>query len=346
MAYHARWPWSRRRTLARHRAVRPRPHRSVVTSALAAVASLAIVLTGVTPVHAAPSLGEIEKQIDEAWNRLEPIIEMHNATRQDLAAKKKRAEALDKKIQPLRLQVELAMSKVGQFAARAYKGENTSAFNAILTTGSPTTFVRQLEVLDQVARWQQKEIQSVVELEQRYAAQKAPLDALVAQLGKTEAELAAKKKQIDAEIARLQKLRLQVYGSTVSLGSLRPAPCPATYPGGAAGTAVKFACAQIGKPYVWAADGPDSYDCSGLTMAAWAKAGVYLPHNAAAQRRSMPYVSRANLRPGDLVFYYSDLHHVGMYVGDGWIVHASQAGVPVKMSRMDASPIHSFGRPG
>ena len=331
---------------AGRRTVRPRTRRFIITITLAAVASFVVVPVGVTPAPAAPSVAEIERQIDEAWNRLEPVIEKHNATRQDLAAKKKQAAALANKIRPLHLQVELAMAKVGEFAVRAYKGGNTSAFNAILITGSPTTFVEQLEVLDQFARRQQKEIRSVVELEQRYAAQKAPLDTLVAQLGRTEVELAAKKKQIDAEITRLQKLRLQAYGSTVSLGSLRPAPCPASYPGGAAGIAVKFACAQIGKPYVWGADGPDSYDCSGLTMTAWGKAGVYLPHNAAAQRRAIPYVSRANLRPGDLVFYYSDLHHVGMYVGGGWVVHASQAGVPVKMKRVDDGPIHSFGRPG
>lgn len=346
MAAHAPRPRSSRRTSAGCQTAAPRTRRSIITITLAVVASFAVVLLGVTPAHAAPSVAEIEKQIDEAWNRLEPIIEKHNATRQDLAAKKKQADALAKKIQPLQLQIDLAMTKVGDFAVRAYKGDKASALNAILTTGSPTTFVEQLEVLDQFARGQQKDIQAVVELKQRYSAQKDPLDALVAQLSRTEAELAAKKKQIDAEIVRLQKLRLQAYGSTVSLGSLRPAPCPASYPGGAAGIAVKFACAQIGKPYVWGADGPDSYDCSGLTMTAWGKAGVYLPHNAAAQRRAIPYVSRANLRPGDLVFYYSDLHHVGMYVGGGWIVHASQAGVPVKMKRVDDGPIHSFGRPG
>ncbi|MDI5938837.1 C40 family peptidase, partial [Micromonospora sp. DH15] len=120
---------------------------------------------------------------------------------------------------------------------------------------------------------------------------------------------------------------------------------PASYPGGGAGTAVKFACAQIGKPYVWGAEGPNSYDCSGLMLAAWAKAGVSLPHNAAQQRSVTAKVSRADLRPGDLVFYYSDLHHVGMYVGGGWVVHASRAGVPVKMKRVDDGPIHSFGRP-
>lgn len=295
--------------------------------------------------HADPSVAEIERQIDEDWNKLEPIIEKHNATRQDLAARKKQADALAVKIAPLQLQVDLAMNKVSALAVRAYKGENTSALNAMLAGGSPTTFVNQLEMLDQFARRQQQDVRAVIELKRQLSAKKAPLDALVVQLTRTEAELAAKKKQINAEIERLQKLRLKVYGSG-GAGPLRPAPCPATYPGGGAGTAVKFACAQIGKPYVWGAEGPNSYDCSGLMLAAWAKAGVSLPHNAAAQRRAIPSVSRANLRPGDLVFYYSDLHHVGMYVGNGWLVHASQAGVPIKMKRVDDGPIHSYGRPG
>jgi cell wall-associated NlpC family hydrolase len=109
--------------------------------------------------------------------------------------------------------------------------------------------------------------------------------------------------------------------------------------------AVSFACAQIGKPYGWGQAGPDAYDCSGLTMAAWAEAGVSLPHNAAAQRDVVSYVDRSDLRPGDLVFYYSDLSHMGMYVGGGWIVHASRAGVPIQMSPIDRSPVHSYGRP-
>jgi cell wall-associated NlpC family hydrolase len=302
-------------------------------------------MLGATPSHAAPSVTEIEKQIDVAWNQLEPTIEKDNATRQDLAAKKKQADALAKKIEPLQLHVELAMGRVSEMAVRAYKGDKSSAINAILTTNSPTMLADQLTVLDQFARRQQHEVQAVVDLKEKYAAQKAPLDTLVAQLTRTEADLAAKKKQIDAEINRLQKLRLQVYGSG-GAGPLRPAPCPATYPGGAAGIAVKYACAQIGKMYVWGAAGPNTFDCSGLMLAAWAKAGVTLPHNAAAQRRLIAYVKQADLRPGDLVFYYSDLHHVGMYVGNGWVVHASQAGVPIKMKRFDDGPINSFGRPG
>jgi cell wall-associated NlpC family hydrolase len=313
---------------------------------LAALLGLSIVLAGGLPARAEPTVSEIEKQIDEAWNKLEPVIEKHNATRLQLAAKRKQAAALAKRIQPLELQVQLAMAKVGDLAARAYKGEQTSVLNAILSSGSPDAFVNQLELLDQFARRQHTDVKAVVDLQQKLAAQKRPLDQLVTQLAQTSAELGAKKKQIDTEIDRLQKLRLQVYGTTTSLGSLRPAPCPSIYPGGAAGKAIKFACAQISKPYVWGADGPGSYDCSGLTMRAWAQAGIYLPHNAAAQRRAVPSVSRSELRPGDLVFYYSDLHHVGMYAGNGWIVHAPRAGEPVQMRRLNTAPIHSYGRPG
>jgi cell wall-associated NlpC family hydrolase len=302
-------------------------------------------LSGAAPASAEPTVAEIEKQIDEAWNQLEPVIERHNATRQDLAKKKQQADALGKRIAPLQLQVDLAMARVGQFAAKQYKGGNFSTLNAILTTGSPNTFAYQLELLDQFARRSQSDIQQVLDLKNRYSAQKAPLDTLVNQLTQTEAELAAKKKQIDADIDRLEKLRLDAYGTTGGTGDLRPAPCPYTYPGGAAGKAVRFACAQIGKPYIWGADGPGGYDCSGLTSAAWRQGGVSLPHNAAAQRRTIRSVSRSELRPGDLIFYYSDVHHVGMYVGGGWIVHASQAGVPIQMRKIGNS-VHSYGRPG
>ncbi|MEV5691088.1 NlpC/P60 family protein [Micromonospora globbae] len=324
----------------------PRPRWSRFTTALAALVGVAVVLTGgVTAAHADPSVAEIERQIDEDWNKLEPVIEKHNATRQELAAKRKQADALAKRIKPLQVQVDQAMDKVGALAARAYKGENLSTVNAMLGSRSPSELMGQLELLDRFAQTQQKDVQQVAQLCDELVRQKEPLDTLVAQLTRTEAQLAAKKKQINAEIDRLQKLRIKVYGNGGG-GPLRPAPCPATYPGGAAGVAVKFACAQIGKPYVWGADGPDSYDCSGLVLAAWAKAGVSLPHNAAQQRRVTKTVSRGDLRPGDLVFYYSDLHHVGMYVGGGWVVHASQAGVPVKMKKVDDGPIHSFGRPG
>ncbi|MFE9204086.1 NlpC/P60 family protein [Micromonospora sp. NPDC007230] len=344
MAHHAPRPPSDR-SVDRSTAA-PRSRWSRFTIALAALVGTAVVLTGgATAAHAEPSVTEIERQIDQDWNKLEPIIEQVNSTRGKLAVRRKQADALAKQIAPLEAQVDAALGQVSGLAADAYKGNNLSTVNALLGSRSPSEVVNSLELLDRFAHHQHEQVQAVMELRDELAAKKKPLDAMVAQLARTEAQLAAQKKQIDAEIARLQKLRLKVYGNGGG-GPLRPAPCPAGYPGGPAGVAVKFACAQIGKIYVWGAAGPDHYDCSGLTMAAWAKAGVSLPHNAREQHDVTRRVSRGELRPGDLVFYYSDLHHVGMYVGGGWVVHASQSGKPITMKRVDDGQINSYGRPG
>ena len=296
--------------------------------------------------YADPTPEEIEAQIDDAWRELEPIIEEHNATRIELEERREEAERLSEEIEPLRLKVDMAMDEVSDIAVQAFMGGHVSAFNALLRSGSPYTFAEQLSALDQIANVQQQQISEVAEVKEELEAEKAELDALVEQLEIEEADLAERAEEIDTEIERLQEMRIEAYGESGGLGDLRPVPCPTTYPGGDAGEVISFACAQIGKPYVWGAGGPDSYDCSGLTAAAWAQVGVNLPHNAAQQRDAVRYIDRSELRPGDLVFYYSGLSHVGLYAGDGWIVHASQAGVPVRMSPIDQSPIHSYGRPG
>ncbi|KXK58798.1 glycoside hydrolase [Micromonospora rosaria] len=370
MAHHAPRPPSTRpahadpvpaapRPRSSHRTTAPTlvaPSRGVVASlgdtasrGVAALVVLAVaggLLVGLPgAAHAEPSVAEIERRIDQDWNRLEPIIERHNAVRQDLAARRREVAALAARIEPLQRQVDEAMLRVSRLAVRAYKGESVSAVNAMLAGRTPGELISRIELIDRVAHRQHEDVRAARELRDELAARKAPLDRLVGLLDRTEKGLAASRRQIDAEIDQLQKLRLRAYGKGAG-GPLRPAPCPVSYPGGAAGEAVRFACAQIGKPYVWGAEGPHAYDCSGLMLAAWATAGVRLPHNAARQRRVTPSVSRSELRPGDLVFYYRDLHHVGMYVGGGWVVHAARAGVPVTMKRLGDSPIHSFGRPG
>jgi len=102
---------------------------------------------------------------------------------------------------------------------------------------------------------------------------------------------------------------------------------------------VAFAKAQLGDPYVWAAAGPDAWDCSGLTMAAWASAGVYLAHYAEAQYYESTPISASQLQPGDLVFWSyngapSGIHHVAMYIGDGLIIHAPRTGRNVEIDSM------------
>lgn len=324
---------------------RPIRSRALLTLILSVVASFGVLLGSGTAVRADPTLSELEKQIDAAWNKLEPAIEEHNATKIKLAQQRKKVDAIQVKIMPLQLKLDVAMDRVGEFASYLYTGGSTSAVNSLLQSGSATVFTEQLITLDQFARMQTESVQDAIVARDALQEQKRPLDALVADLAAQEKDQLAKAKELDSAIDKLQAQVAKLYAGTTQLGANRPAPCPSTYPGGKASIAVKYACAQIGKRYVWGADGPDTFDCSGLTMAAWAKAGISLPHNAAAQRRSMPYVKEADLRPGDFVFYYSDLHHVGMYVGNGWIVHASMAGVPIRMKRLHDGAINSFGRP-
>jgi cell wall-associated NlpC family hydrolase len=101
---------------------------------------------------------------------------------------------------------------------------------------------------------------------------------------------------------------------------------------GAAQTAVRTALAQVGDPYVWGAAGPDAFDCSGLMQYAYSAAGISLPHSSGMQSQMGTPVSASALQPGDLLFFYSPVSHVGMYIGNGQMVHASTSGSPVKVA--------------
>jgi cell wall-associated NlpC family hydrolase len=318
--------------------------RAVLATGLAA-----LLLAGIpgAPAAADPSTpAEVEKRIRDVWAKAEPLIEEYNGVHEQYKKNRAKQAELQKKLEPLERQVELAQLRVGAIAAQVYKGGQADAFNAVLSDGTPDMLADRLSFLDQLAREQQRQLAGVTQIKGEYDLQKAPIDQLVATLAQQDADLAKKKKDIEAQLAELQRLRRQAYGSSGSTGSFRPWPCPAAYEPTNGYKVAAFACRQAGKPYYWAADGPNSYDCSGLTLAAWKQVGVYLPHQSRSQRASIPYVSRANLRLGDLVFYYNPIHHVAIYVGDGKVMHAPAAGDNVRMADMDASgPIHSFGRP-
>lgn len=108
---------------------------------------------------------------------------------------------------------------------------------------------------------------------------------------------------------------------------------------------INFAEAQIGKPYVWGATGPDSYDCSGLTQDAWKAAGISLPRTTWDQVKIGTTVKTADAKPGDLVFFYDDISHVGIYIGDGKMIHAPKPGTNVRVESIYYMPIHSVVRP-
>jgi cell wall-associated NlpC family hydrolase len=122
------------------------------------------------------------------------------------------------------------------------------------------------------------------------------------------------------------------------------APAPPASSGAA--LAVAYAHAQLGKPYVFATAGPDTFDCSGLTMAAWRVAGVSMDHYSGSQAASFPKVTWDQLQPGDLVFFYADLHHVGLYIGGGQMIHAPRTGDVVKIAPAWRTEFRFGVRPG
>ena len=155
-------------------------------------------------------------------------------------------------------------------------------------------------------------------------------------------ELAAAERRA-AAAARTSPATTKSGGSAETDAPLPPPPPPP--PSAGAATALDVARAQIGKPYQWAAAGPDKFDCSGLTMYAWGKAGVQLPHSAAAQYDMLPKVSRGSLAPGDLVFFGSPIHHVGIYEGGGLMIDAPQTGENVRRDAIDRGDYTGAARP-
>ncbi|WP_207232232.1 C40 family peptidase [Micromonospora kangleipakensis] len=319
--------------------VRPVGARRVVHRLLTLVAAVAVGAGLVAaPAHAAPSVDEIEAQIDKQWEQLEPTIEGYNKVRAQLKVNKKKSADLQKKMAPLELESALAMNRVGDLASRYYMRGPSQEVGALLVDAKPGTLAEQLTILDRLAAQQRKQVAGILAIRDKYNREKQKLDALIATQVKQEAELRAKKKQIDAEIKRLT--------ASLPKTTVKVAGCP-TINGvvsSAAQTAIRVACQQVGDPYVWGATGPNSFDCSGLTQYAYKAAGIYLTHFTGAQWNEGRAVSRSDARPGDLVFFYSDLHHVGLYLGNGLMVHAPRTGKPVQVTQVNYMPVAGYRR--
>jgi peptidoglycan DL-endopeptidase CwlO len=325
----------------------------ILRSLLCTFAAVGLVLTGPVASSAAPSPalapspGKIEDQIDEQWNKLEPVIESYNDVHNKLQKNRAQAKAIEKRLTPLEIQVNVALAQVRGLAADAYKQGSPGAVHAMIMSGSATGLTEKLIFLDQYARHQRDQVADVADLRDKLATDKRDLDLLTKSLAAQDAELASRRAGIEKDIDKLQKLRIQAYGASGSTGgALRTGPCPVTYTNDKGGRAAQKACSLIGKPYIFGAQGPNGYDCSGLTKTAWASSGVHLEHYTKDQWGQGRPVTRAQLKPGDLVFYYSDLHHMGIYVGGNTIVHAPHTGDHVRMADIDRSPVTGYRRPG
>jgi peptidoglycan DL-endopeptidase CwlO len=295
--------------------------------------------------YGAPSIDQIEKQIRTMSARLEHTVEQYNKVTEELKASRARANALDARITLLQTQMDVASSEVNAAAVSAYKGGDLAAINSVLASGSIGVLVDRILLIDQIARQRQADIATYRAAKAQVDAQRGNLAEVLVAERKQRDDLTVKRVRITRDLARLYALRKLAYGRIqVAAGSGYHGTPP--YVPGKAGVVVRYAFHALGARYVWAAAGPygSGYDCSGLTLAAWRAAGVTLPHNAAMQWGVLPHISRSSLRPGDLVFYHN-LGHVGIYVGNGQVIHAPTFGEVVKISSVDMMPPYGYARP-
>lgn len=306
-----------------------RSYRALAIAAVVASAVLIALVGHTTPAHADPSLSQLEKNMESNWSSLETVGEKWKQAEYNLQQNEALSAKLAKQIAPLAKNVDVVYNRVGEAAAMEYKGGNLSAINVVLDSGSPTDALDQLSTLNWIASSQHKTVASYEKQENALATKKKKYDGLVASNKKTAADLSALKTKLMADMDTMQKKYLSTAHDTqYNL----PANMP--YIPGKAGIAVRFAIAQLGKPYVWNTSGPDTYDCSGLTMAAWGAAGISMQHFTYDQADSFPNVGESDLEPGDLVFYNGG-EHVAIYIGQGYVIQAPETGEDVKVSPVD-----------
>ncbi|MDH6460045.1 cell wall-associated NlpC family hydrolase [Micromonospora sp. A200] len=308
-----------------------------LTAALIAPSSMA---------RAEPSVAELTARIEKSSTELERVVESYNKLNEEIKANKKTAAALHARIGPLEEQTARSRADVGHMAVTAYKTGGLRTAQALLEPGGSASLLDRLSTIDRLTRERQDRIAGFTTSQRRLVDEKNRLDATLAREAAQARSIANTRKKIERDLARLYELRRAAYGQATEAPSPRPAArsapdAPAV--AGSAGVAVRYAYGAIGKPYVWGADGPNGYDCSGLTSAAWRAAGRSLPHNTRMQWGVVTHIGRGDLHPGDLVFY-SGLGHMALYVGGGQIIDAPSAGRNVLKRDMDIMPIQGYGR--
>ena len=322
------------------------------SSAAITAVLLALVIGSVpsSPAQAEPSIDEVQTRVDRLYHQAEQAQERYHDAKVELDELRKDVGSLqaDQDRQDDRLTT--VREQVQDSIVSQYEGTSLSAVGQAVVSEDPSQFLSQLTT---IAAY--NDIQS--QLFADYSTELKALDIRSAATDDRRARMAALEKELAKEQAAVQDKLAEAKDQLDTLkdeeraellasrsGDVRiPSNVPAS---GRAAAAIAYAMAQVGKAYVYGAAGDSAYDCSGLTMRAWGAAGVALPHSSAAQYNSGRHVSESELQPGDLVFYYSPISHVGMYIGNGLIVHAANPGAGVLVAGLFSMPYSGAVRPG
>ncbi|WP_163506770.1 C40 family peptidase [Fodinicola acaciae] len=307
--------------------------RSLTSGVVAFLVGAAAVLTA-SPVRAdpPPSLHQVELAIGTLQARMQVATEQYNQARDALDGVNSRRRRIGASIAALEPRLTAETYRVATFAASAYRGGDVGMLTVLLSSGSPETLLSQLATLQVLNHQRRAGLDGLLALRRQLAGQRSALVAAVTAQNRGMHAIAMRQRAIQTDLARWQQLRDKYFPD-----SGEPAVYPQVYDGsatGAARVALTYAYAHMGSPYRWGADGPDEFDCSGLTMAAWRAAGVTMPHSASGQYAAFRRVPLSQVRPGDLVYYP---HHIAIYAGGGYVVHAPQAGDVVRRAPMSTA---------
>lgn len=339
-------------------------HRPLRAACIAALLLAACPTPGATaePLPSAEPVGVLLTRLQGLYQKAEEATEAYNATEGALGARLDEEHRLSGELGKARGALGAEKALAGRLAREQYQSARGFApYARMLLARDPRAALdqhrmaaregnRRAGVLDRLARGEQRADSLAARARKALDGQRT----LAAQHKRQKDEVAAQLKEVERLLASLTAEQLAQLGAReaantagaqralVDSGRL---PARTGAPTAAGGAALTYAAAQIGKPYVWGAEGPASFDCSGLTSQAWAHAGRAIPRTSQEQWARLPRVPLEQLRPGDLVVYFPKATHVGLYVGDGKVIQAPRPGARVKVSPIAANPLLGAVRP-
>ncbi len=306
-------------------------------------------------------LDGVRKKIDALYRKAEQATDAYNAAEEQVELQQKEIVRLARSIDSTQRKLAALKRQAGSLASAQYRGGGLPSEAKLMLDADPEGFldnatlarkgefaakrvIRQLARLkgdlesysdSATDRWEQLEANR----KKKESAQR-DIKKKIDEAKKLESRLAAKEKDRLKKLEDEQAFKRQQ--KWLDSGVLNDISNKAS----AAGKkAISFAAAQLGKDYVWGAEGPDTFDCSGLTLRAWQAGGRTIPRTSQEQWRQLPRVGLRDMRPGDLIIYFSDASHVGMYLGDGAMVHAPRPGRQVTITGAGSMPILGVVRP-
>ncbi|MFG2964270.1 MULTISPECIES: NlpC/P60 family protein [unclassified Streptomyces] len=337
----------RQRSLSGHTA------RTAATLALAGAATA----TGFEGTgHAEPQLtpAQVKAKVDQLYQEAEVATEKYDGAKEKADATQRRLKSLQDETARKQEKLNSARDALGSIAAAQYRDGGIDPAWQLALSSDPDQYLEDAALAERAGDRQAGAVTRVRgqlrEIEQLRGAAHVEL----ASLRSRQAELKRQKTAINGKLGEARQLldrlspqqRAAVTASDGSARASRSAPdarAPLSQgsvaaPDSRAAAAVSYAYAKLGSPYVWGATGPDSFDCSGLAQAAYRSAGVSIPRTTYAQINAGRRVSRSELQPGDLVFFYSGISHVGIYIGNGQMIHAPNPSAPVRIAPIDEMP--------